>query len=68
MLFELVCSPRIIYVASKQDASTLFSQVDRVIPVNTEYTLHFTDGQVRSLFFFKEIIMMCTYFNCPYSV
>ncbi|PVD18765.1 hypothetical protein C0Q70_21317 [Pomacea canaliculata] len=46
MLFELVCSPRIIYVASKQDASTLFSQVDRVIPVNTEYTLHFTDGQV----------------------
>jgi hypothetical protein len=43
---HLVCSPRLTYVASQQEASSLYEQVDRVVPFTAAYSLHFTDWQV----------------------
>ncbi|KAK7486496.1 hypothetical protein BaRGS_00022297 [Batillaria attramentaria] len=42
---ELICSPRLLYVASQQDASSLYALIDKVSPFHGTYTLHFTDGQ-----------------------
>ena len=43
---RLVCSPRLTYLSSQQDGSTLYAVVDRVVPFVEAYSLHFTDGQV----------------------
>ncbi|KAK7090065.1 uncharacterized protein [Littorina saxatilis] len=44
-MLQLICGPRLTYVASQQDAIDLYAQVDRVVPFAVPYTLHFTDGQ-----------------------
>ncbi|XP_076454065.1 uncharacterized protein LOC143289100 [Babylonia areolata] len=42
---HLVCGPRLTYLASQQDAGTLYTLVDRVVPFVETYSLHLTDGQ-----------------------
>ena len=52
---RLICSPRLAYLSSQQEAGALYAQVDRMVPFTASYTVHFTDGQVRRVHCNKKI-------------